>query len=72
MDKYSGFNKGNKLKVAVLTDALPFSNCSKDTKPTGVAIKIWEKTADKYDIDYESFFNINVRDKEGYSKLLQT
>lgn len=53
MDKYSGFNKGNKLKVAVLTDALPFSNCSKDTKPTGVAIKIWEKTADKYDIDYE-------------------
>lgn len=55
MDKitYSGFNKGGKLKVAVLRDALPFADCSNDFKPTGVAVKIWEKTADKYDIDYE-------------------
>lgn len=49
----STFNSGNKLKVAVLKDALPFANCKKDDKPTGVAVKIWEKTADKYDIDYE-------------------
>jgi ABC-type amino acid transport substrate-binding protein len=53
MNQYSGFNAGKKMKVAVLKDALPFANCGKDIQPTGVAVKIWEKTADKYDIDYE-------------------
>ena len=53
MNTHSGFNQNKKIKVAVLKDALPFSNCNNDTKPTGVAVKIWEKTADRYNIDYE-------------------
>lgn len=53
MDRYSGFNQNKKIKVAVLKDALPFANCNKESMPTGIAVKIWEKTADKYNIDYE-------------------
>lgn len=49
----NNFNSKEKLKVAVLKDALPFTTCSKDKEPSGVAVKIWEKMADKYDIDYE-------------------
>jgi len=26
----------------------------------------------KYDINYESFFNSNIRDEEGYPELLQS
>lgn len=53
MYNYTQFDKNRKLKVAVLKDALPFANCDKDIKPTGVTVKIWEKVADKYNIDYE-------------------
>lgn len=53
MNKYSRFNEVNKLKVVILKDALPFANCGNDSPPTGIAVKIWEKTAEKYDIDYE-------------------
>lgn len=49
----SGINSNRKLKIAVLNDALPFTNCGKDINPSGVAVKIWEKTADKYRLNYE-------------------
>ena len=49
----SGINSNRKLKIAVLKDALPFTNCGKETNPSGVAVKIWEKTADKYRLNYE-------------------
>jgi len=49
----SSFNQNQKLKVAVLKDALPFSDCTEGGKPKGITVKIWEKVADKYNIDYE-------------------
>jgi polar amino acid transport system substrate-binding protein len=43
--------KNTKLKIAVINDALPYATC----KPyfSGLAIDIWEKTAQKYKLDYE-------------------
>lgn len=49
-------HKSKKYKVAVLKDALPFSQCGNGngkSKPTGITIDIWEKVADKYNLDYE-------------------
>lgn len=46
-------NSKEKLKVAVLRDAEPFTTCNKDKGQIGIAIKIWEKMAHKYNIDYE-------------------
>lgn len=60
----TGSNK--KLKVAVLKDALPFSTCGKDSHTTGVAVKIWEYTAAKHNIDYEY-----VCVERGYDKTLE-
>lgn len=47
------FDSNKKIKVAVLKDALPFSNCEKNVKPSGITIDIWEKTANRYNINYE-------------------
>jgi ABC-type amino acid transport substrate-binding protein len=48
-------NNKTKIKVAVLKDALPFSQCGndKDQKPTGITVDIWEKVASNYGLDYE-------------------
>lgn len=48
--------KSKKYKVAVLKDALPFSQCGIDSgqsKPTGITVDVWEKTAAQYNLDYE-------------------
>ena len=47
-------HKSKKLKVAVLKDALPFSQCgNEESKPAGITVDIWEKVASTYNLDYE-------------------
>jgi ABC-type amino acid transport substrate-binding protein len=46
-------SNSKKYKVAVLKDALPFSQCNNGFKPTGITVNIWEKVAAKYKLDYE-------------------
>lgn len=49
-------HKSKKYKVAVLKDALPFSQCGSEsgqTKPSGITVDVWEKVASKYNLDYE-------------------
>ena len=40
-----------KLKVVVLKDAMPFATCTPNFE--GIAVDIWKKTAEKYNLDYE-------------------
>ena len=44
-------NRPKKLRVAVIENALPYSNC----KPIfeGIAVDIWKRVAEKYNLDYE-------------------
>lgn len=44
-------NTRKKLRVAVIDNALPYSNC----KPIfeGITVDIWKKVAEKYNLDYE-------------------
>ena len=44
-------SKNTKLKIAVVSDALPYATC----KPqfSGMAVDIWGKTVQKYKLDYE-------------------
>lgn len=44
-------SKNTKLKIAVINDALPYATC--EPHFTGLAIDIWEKTVQKYKLDYE-------------------
>lgn len=51
-----GNHKSKKYKVAILKDALPFSQCdneSKESKPSGITVDVWEKVASTYNLDYE-------------------
>ena len=43
--------KNVKLKIAIITDTLPYASCK--PKYTGIAVDIWEKTVQKYKLDYE-------------------
>lgn len=46
-------SNSKKYKVAVLKDALPFSQCGNGFNPTGITANIWEKVAAKYKLEYE-------------------
>jgi len=51
----------------------PFDIMIKDTTKYLQETKMTQnELLSKYDIDYESFFNSNIRDEEGYLELLQS
>jgi hypothetical protein len=51
----------------------PFEIMIKDTIKYLQETKMTEnELLTKYDIDYESFFNSNIRDEKGYPELLQS